>query len=134
MPGIYLLVPLFRLFPGCSYLEFDWLHYFYLSGLFLPGIRLYYLLFSLLLSCSCQPVSRNTKFCETRSSFSRNTKLVSHEILENFVRKKFEYQPYYNLYFIFSYNLIRGISSCCSNQWFVSGRTFFLESGSDPDP
>ena len=106
----------------------------HLSGLFLPGIRLYYLLFSLLLSCSCQPVSRNTKFCETRSSFSRNTKLVSHEILENFVRKKFEYQPYYNLYFIFSYNLIRGISSCCSNQCFVSGRTFFLESGSDPDP
>ena len=42
-----------------------------------------------------KPVSRNTKFRETRSIFSRNTKLVSHEILENFVRKKLECQPYY---------------------------------------
>ena len=40
-----------------------------------------------------KPVSQNTKFRETRSIFSRNTKLVSHEILENFVRKKLECQP-----------------------------------------
>ena len=41
-----------------------------------------------------EPVSRNTKFRETRSIFSRNTKLIWHEILENFVRKKLECQPY----------------------------------------
>ena len=39
-------------------------------------------------------VSRNTKFCKTRSIFSQNTKLVSNEILENFERKKLECQPY----------------------------------------
>ena len=43
-----------------------------------------------------KPVSRNPKFCETSNifNFSRNTKLVSHEILENCVRKKLECQPY----------------------------------------
>ena len=40
-----------------------------------------------------KPVSRNTKFRETRSIFSRTTKLVLHEILDNFVRKKLECQP-----------------------------------------
>ena len=34
------------------------------------------------------------EFCETSIIFSRNTKLVSHEILENFERKKLVCQPY----------------------------------------
>ena len=38
-------------------------------------------------------VSRTTKFRKTRVIFSRNTKLVSHEILKNFIRKKLECQP-----------------------------------------
>ena len=33
-----------------------------------------------------------------RANFSRNTKLVSHEIFENFVRKKLECQPYACIY------------------------------------
>ena len=34
------------------------------------------------------------EFCETSIIFSRNTNLVSHEILKNFERKKLECQPY----------------------------------------
>ena len=38
-------------------------------------------------------VSQNTKFRETRELFLLNTKLSSHEILENLLRKKLKCQP-----------------------------------------
>ena len=40
------------------------------------------------------------QFRETRSIFLRNTKLVSHEILENFVQKKLQCQPYISVSFL----------------------------------
>ena len=46
-----------------------------------------------LLNVLLRAVLRNTKFRETMRILSRNTKLVSPENIENFVRKKLECQP-----------------------------------------
>ena len=76
------------LFEGHSVFAFDFAVLFRMLMIRFPKYETFETFFRMQ-----KAVSQNMKFRVTRRIFSRNTKLISHEILENYVWKELECQP-----------------------------------------